>query len=309
MSIYAVSGAAIEAVLQSQETGKAGVYRVSILDTPGSTYWLNPTITGIVESPAGSAVYAWSGTAPVATGAYSVVWDAGTTSQVLAVEDLIVSAGGVQPVGPSGGDLCTVADVRQALELPNDDVSRDSLIGTLITDMSKAIISEVDREFAPATASATRRFRLGANSMVLDMSPYDLRVATAVVLNPESPNATTLTATTDYQLTPFQPQNGTYLAIRFAVNQPNLHTSDTARDFGYTLVDVTGSWGFPTVPSDVRRACVIAVTASLRRDLAEFAIAGIDEPQAIAPEGPASYSLPPASRRLLAPYRRTGGAF
>lgn len=210
---------------------------------------------------------------------------------------------------PNAYDLTTLAAVRETLELPSGDTSRDALIGTLIGDMSKAIMREVDREFAPATASATRRFRLGANSMVLDLSPYDLRSATSVVLNPESPNATTLTATTDFQLTPFQPQDGTFLAIRFAVNQPNLHTSDTARDFGYTLVDVTGSWGFAAVPDDVRRACVIAVTASLRRDITELALAGIDEPQAIAPEGPATHAIPPASRRIIAPYRRTGGAF
>jgi hypothetical protein len=210
---------------------------------------------------------------------------------------------------PNAYDLTTLAAVRETLELPAGDTSRDALIGTIIGDMSKAIINEVDREFAPATASATRRFRLYAGSLMLDLAPYDLRSATAVTLNPESANSTTLTATTDYQLVPFQPRDGTYLGMRFASNLTNLHTSDTARDFGYTLVDVAGAWGFATVPDDVERACIIAVTASLRRDLTELALAGIDEPQAIAPEGPATHALPPASRRLLAPYRRTGGAF
>ncbi len=206
-------------------------------------------------------------------------------------------------------DLTTVSAVRETLELPAGDTSRDALIETLISDMSRAIIREVDREFAPATANATRRFRLGANSVMLDLSPYDLRSATSVTLNPESANSTVLTATTDYQLVPLQPRDGTYLGIQFAYNQTNLHTSDTARDFGFTLVDVAGSWGFSSVPHDIARACIIAVTASLRRDLTEFAIAGIDEPQAIAPEGPATHAVPAASRRLIAPYRRTGGVF
>jgi hypothetical protein len=206
-------------------------------------------------------------------------------------------------------DLTTLAAVRQTLELPAGDTSRDALISTMIGDMSLAIMREVDREFAPATGSATRRFRLESFSMTLDLSPYDLRSATTVTLNPESANATVLTATTDYQLVPFQPRDGTYLGMRFASNLTNIHTSDTARDFGYTIIDIAGAWGFASVPDDIERACIIAVTASLRRDLTEFAIAGIDEPQAIAPEGPATHALPPASRRLLAPYRRTGGAF
>jgi hypothetical protein len=206
-------------------------------------------------------------------------------------------------------DLTTLAAVRETLELPSGDVSRDALIGTLIADMSKAIINEVDREFAPATASATRRFTLEAGSLVLDLAPFDLRSATAVTINPEASNATVLTATTDYQLVPFQPRDGTYLSIRFAGNLVNLHTSDTARDFGYTLVDVAGAWGFATVPDDVERACIIAVTAALRRDVGELAIAGIEDPQSMSMEGPATYSLPMASRRLVAPYRRNGGAF
>lgn len=210
---------------------------------------------------------------------------------------------------PNSYDLTTLAAVRETLELPQGDTSRDALIGTMIGDMSKAIMREVDREFAPATASATRRFRLGTGSMTLDLAPYDLRSATSVTLNPESANSTVLTATTDYQLVPLQPVDGTYLAVKFASNLTNLHTSDTARDFGYTLVDVAGAWGFATVPDDVKRACIIAVTASLRRDLTEFALAGIDEPQAIAPEGPATHALPPASRRILAAYRRTGGLY
>lgn len=210
---------------------------------------------------------------------------------------------------PNAYDLTTLAAVRETLELPAGDTSRDALIGTLIGDMSKAIMREVDREFAPATASATRRFRLGAHSLMLDLSPYDLRSVTAVVLNPESANATTLTATVNFQLTPLQPQDGTFLGMRFAANQSNLHTSDTARDFGWTLVDVSGAWGFAAVPDDIERACIVAVTASLRRDITELALAGIDEPQAIAPEGPATHAIPPASRRLIAPYRRTGGAF
>lgn len=309
MSIYAVAGATIEAVLQAAETGKVGTYRVSIIDTPTSSYWLNPTTSGIVEVPTGSAVYAWTGTAPATVGAYTVVWDAGTNSQVLAVEDLIITQSGVQPSSPSGADLCTLSDVRQALELPASDTTRDTLIQSLITDLSRAIMREYDREFAPVTASATRRFQVPAGSLYLDLTPYDLRTVSTLTINPEANPGSTLTAVTDFQLMPVTSQQGPYQGIRFSNRLTSLHVSQTAQDYGYTLVDITGAWGFGAVPDDVKRACVIAVQSALRRDLTELAIAGIEEAQMIAPEGPATHAIPGASRRLLAPYRRTAGAF
>ena len=309
MSIYATSGATIEAILQAEETGKVGTYRLSILDTPGSSYWLNPTTSGITESPASSAVYAWTGTAPVTVGTYTVVWDAGTASQVLAVEDLVITSGGVQPVGASGSDLCTLADVRQALELPASDTTRDNLIQSLITDLSRAIMREYDREFAPVTAAATRRFQVPAGSLFLDLAPYDLRTVSSLTINPEASGGTALTAITDWQLMPVTSPQGPYQGLRFSNRLTSLHVSQTAQDYGYTLVDIAGAWGFGSVPPDVKRACVIAVQSALRRDLTELAIAGIEEAQMIAPEGPATHAIPAASRRLLAPYRRTAGAF
>jgi hypothetical protein len=205
-------------------------------------------------------------------------------------------------------DLCTLANVREALELPASDTTRDNLIQSLISDLSRAIIREYDREFAPA-ATATRRFQVPAGSLLLDLAPYDLRTVSTLTINPEASGGTALTATTDFQLMPVVTQQGTYESIRFSARLTSLHTSQTAQDYGYTLVDVNGAFGFATVPEDVKRACVIAVQSALRRALTELAIAGIDEPQAIAPEGPATHSIPAASRRLLAPFRRTAGAF
>jgi hypothetical protein len=205
-------------------------------------------------------------------------------------------------------DLCTLANVREALELPTADTTRDNLIQSLISDLSRAIIREYDREFAPA-ATATRRFQVPVGSLYLDLAPYDLRTVTSLTMNPETSGGTALTAVTDYQLMPVVIQQGTYQGVRFSNRITSLHTSQTAQDYGYTLVDINGAWGFASVPDDVKRACVIAVQSGLRRDLTELAIAGIDEPQSISPEGPATHAIPAASRRLLAPFRRTAGAY
>jgi len=309
MSIYATGGATIEAVLQSVTSGQAGTYRISIVDTPGGASVLGPTAAGITENPAGSGIYGWSGTAPNTVGQYTIIWDAGTSSSVLAIEDLFVTQSGAQPVVATGINLCTLIDVRQALELPTADVTRDALILSLINDFSRAISREYDREFAPATAAATRRFQIPAGALLLDLAPYDLRTVSSLKLNPDINGGSTLTASTDFQLTPINNAQGTYLGVRFSNRVSSLHSSQTAMDFGYTLCDIAGAWGFPAVPEDVKRACVIAVQSALRRDLTELAIAGIEEPQAISPEGPATHAIPGASRRLLAPYRRTAGVF
>jgi hypothetical protein len=212
-------------------------------------------------------------------------------------------------MAPAAVDLCTLADVRQALELPTSDTTRDTLIQSLITDLSRAINREYDREFSPATASATRRFQIPAGSLILDLTPYDLRTVSSLKLNPDIDGGSTLTASTDFQLMPVNSSQGTFLGVRFSNRVSSLHSSQTAMDFGYTLCDIAGAWGFATVPEDVKRACVIAVQAALRRDLTELAIAGIEEPQSIAPEGPTTHAIPGASRRFLAPFRRTAGVF
>ena len=42
-------------------------------------------------------------------------------------------------------DLCTLANVREALELPASDTTRDALIQTLITGMSQETFQDLYR--------------------------------------------------------------------------------------------------------------------------------------------------------------------
>src|SRR5262249_20112108 len=149
-------------------------------------------------------------------------------------------------------DLCTLSDVRASLELPVSDTSRDSLISSLITSASEAIMNEVDREFAPVTASATRRFRV--DGLLLNLAPYDLRTVATMTANPESTSPVTLAVTTDYELLPVGSPAGTYTSVGFSAYATWLY-SQTAFQFGHALVDINGAWGFATVPIDVARAC------------------------------------------------------
>lgn len=207
----------------------------------------------------------------------------------------------------AAGDLVTRSEVRTALELPASDTSRDSLIDSLISIYSRAILDEVDREFAPVTGSVgtptTRRFRLPFAEYRLDLAPYDLATISSVVLHPESAAPLTLTATTQYQGHPVAKPDGVFTSIQFSALMTGIFTSQTAINFGHVLIDVSGVWGFPAVPAPVKQATIIAVTSAMRRDISAFDLA-IDEGSSLRPDPIGTFGLPPASRRLIAPYRR-----
>jgi len=305
VSIYAVGGATIEATLFALETGRVGTYRVSILNTPGSTYFLNPTTAGIAEQPASSGLYSWSGTAPTTVGQYSVVWDAGTTSQVLATEDLIVTSSGTQPVPSAGNNLTTRAAVQAFLE--STDSSRNDAIDAAIVNASAAITRYCAREFT-ATASATRtiavdpgRIRGPLGPYLVDLAPYDLRTVSTAHLHYGTAQEITLTSA-DYLLLPENGTGGTYTELLLR-KRTDVKAGDRFADFGTVALRIAGAWGFGAIPSDVSYACILTVAGWLRRDVPALE-AGLDDPRMVLPDQPMGRRIPGAALALLAPYRR-----
>lgn len=198
-------------------------------------------------------------------------------------------------------DLCTLADVKQALE--TTESSRDALINTLITQASDAIIDETSREFAPATASATRRFRV--DTLNVSLEPYDLRTATTVTLHPESSSPQVLAAATDYQLLPIGALSGTFMSLELSAYLASLYSSETVSRFGYALLDIAGAWGFTAVPENVKRAAVLTVSSWLRRDVMSFALsADVEIGRSLAPSLPSGFAIPADALKLLEPFYR-----
>jgi len=216
-------------------------------------------------------------------------------------------------------DLITLADVRTELELPAADTSRDTLIGVIITAISRAMHTYCQREFvteAPS-ATATRKFRIPVGQRVLDLNPYEVHNTSSlgVTINVEDADGgTELEQGVDFVAMPYGTTNtgGTYTSIQISTDVAELHAGQDARRFGFTPVTVHSQhWGFETVPEDVKRAAIVAVTANMDRRLDAFAATQdlIEGDIGLQPLRAASFALPTASMALLAPYRRTVGAF
>lgn len=216
-------------------------------------------------------------------------------------------------------DLITLADVRTELELPAADTSRDALIGVIVTAMSRAIHTYCQREFvteAPS-ATATRKFRIPVGQRVLDLNPYEVHNTSSlgITINVEDADGgTELEQGVDFVAMPYGTTNtgGTYTSVQISTDVAELHAGQDARRFGFTPVTVHSQhWGFETVPEDVKRAAIVAVAANMDRRLDAFAATQdlIEGDIGLQPLRAASFALPTASMALLAPYRRTVGAF
>lgn len=265
------------------------------------------TLATVVSAVAGTVRYDWAPGDVDTAGQYVAWWHVTLPSTKVQDSDEFQII--VQDHGLQSGNLCSLADVRQSLELPAAETTRDELILSLIPVASKMIMALVEREFAPVTTGATRRIEVNASSIasrVVDFAPYDLQSATLVSLHPETSTPTTLVAYTDYTLHPAQTDEGVYTSLRLS-NFLNV-VSNTVVRFGYALIDITGTWGFPSVPGQVAEACSDAVCAWMRRDVSTLGLNLMDGSD-LSPDFTASFDLPLAAIRKTNPYRRFSGAY
>lgn len=194
-------------------------------------------------------------------------------------------------------DLCTLSEVRSFLQKPNTDTGQDAIISSLISRASLAIMRYCDREFAPATTAAVRKFEWHPNSPFVDLAPYDVRTVTLLRLDSDQSSPTTLT-TDEYRLWPRPSRDGTYQALRL---RPTSIVSPSWQFPDVREVEVTGNWGFTAIPEDVKHTALVTVATWLRRDVAAFSQTfNLSEDRVERPE-----FLPSAIARQLDQYKRT----
>ena len=224
--------------------------------------------------------------AALANGWYRIVWRDAAAAEF---------AGDPVPF-PAGAatDLCTVTEVRERRSTAANHVSQDPLVARVIASVSAAIARQYEREFTP-TAGAARTFEYAVDDDVrLSLTPYDLRTITQLRVNPDQASPTILEAD-QYRLQPYPSEHGTYTAIRF---RPGVMLPDAS--WGATLVEITGDWGFATIPDDVREAAIVSVVHNMRTTVGQYSVAD-------GAGGETRYErveIPQAARDLLDPFRR-----
>ena len=209
------------------------------------------------------------------------------------------------PLGQAqNADLCTLDDARTTLELNEDDESRDALIRLYITTASLALCREADAEFAPISTGLSRVFEVSPWTRRVDFYGYDLQVADTVTLNWDDPaNSFVMTAGTDYILRPVNSYTGTYKSLQVSPFD-NIYATRWIL-FSKASIQVTGTWGFPVIPADVRMACIQTVRAWLDRSLAAYGnLSAGKNGSGVVPSPAPSYALPASACALVAPYRR-----
>jgi hypothetical protein len=191
--------------------------------------------------------------------------------------------------------LVSVADVRAFLQKPDPDQQQDGIIGRLIEHASDAVMTYCEREFAPATAAGVSRQFYYCGNGVLNLTPYDVQVVTQVKIDTIAGTGGTVLASTDYRLYPTPAKDGVYNWLRLS---PSI-TGSPSITFREREVTITGTWGFPAVPDDVKHWTAVTVATWLRKDVQAFSTTfNIDEQRLERPE-----ALPSAVRAGLYRYR------
>lgn len=291
MTIYAAPGSQFTPYVSNAPT--ASTIGLAIYNPATSSYYVSRFTAGIVETPAGSGIYyAPAQTAPTVEGTYQLIWDS-PSSPPDAVEDLIVSYS-----LPNNIDLCTVADVTLAAGIP---AGRAGLVQDCISAASSAIANRYQREFVDSGIGATRRFELDGPRVSL--APYDLQSFSAIALNPETTSPVTLAENAGIILRPVgKSMAGTYTSLEISGLQTII--SSTTIRWGVAFIDVTGVWGMPSIPDDVRRAAIITAAAWTDRAAAVYGLDSDGSPGQNTAAFAQTWGIPTAAHRLLQPYER-----
>jgi hypothetical protein len=169
---------------------------------------------------------------------------------------------------------CSLAELKAALRIT--DTVDDTLLELSIDSASRQIDGYTERRFYSATAT---RIYAPQTSTICEID--DLVSITSLKTTSDGENVFDVTwKTSDYQLEPLNNLNGglysPYTRIR-AVGDflfpeyPNYGLN------GEATVEVTGVFGFQTVPHDVKQACIILSMRQFKRYDSPLGVAGFGD--------------------------------
>ena len=208
-------------------------------------------------------------------------------------------------------DLCVVDDVKALMQKTGPNAgSQDTLIQTLITRASVKIMRDTGREFVPGGpdqipyTQTTRTFEYPwgeqfPGEAFVDLRPYDLcavqSAPLAVAVDTDQPSDIVL-STDEWRLWPQPATMGVFLGVKVFP----LDVSVGIVGWEKRQLQVTGDWGFPSIPFEVTQACAETVIHWVTAYPAARAAAAQDAAQVVV----TPRSLPMAAVDLLGPFRR-----
>jgi len=210
--------------------------------------------------------------------------------------------------GVSVRALVGLGETKDWLAKVQVNTQDDAKIVGAINGCSEEFMRVSGREFKPDTAGSVQRsFDLyGATTVPIDdLQTVSSASTSATITSFETGAVTRTLASTDYDAlprnrAPWQPI--TSLRFRSGVR--------SALSAGYVL-NITGYWGFPSIPENVKEAVKDAVAFNLDRDVEHFrqdlgigATGEAGQTVFVGSAPPTVYSLPPSAWRVAQDYRR-----
>jgi hypothetical protein len=137
-------GASYEAVFAAGISGLVGTVALGLLDNQGAV--VDPLSTAtIIETPAGSGVYAATRTSPLDEGQYTLLWslDGTTAPDKVTVDELVVtfSAPGEPPSGPT---YATSDELARILKIRSPTPEQTAAMDRILLATTGEINSEID---------------------------------------------------------------------------------------------------------------------------------------------------------------------
>lgn len=165
----------------------------------------------------------------------------------------------------AAGDLTTLASVREFLRITDAaQTGSDDLLTAFIAQASKAIHRHTGREFAPLSTSPQTRIFTYYGGGRLYFTPYDLATVTSVQIDTDGSSPTTLTEDEDYYLFPRNVNDGVYEYAELRGCEPAPKSSSNVTR-PWREVTIAGTWGFASVPADVKTAANMLVAFWFRQ--------------------------------------------
>jgi hypothetical protein len=185
----------------------------------------------------------------------------------------------------------TLSEVKASLRIT--DTMDDALLETAIESASRLIDGFTARSFSNAGTAVRNFAATDAINLIID----DAITVTKVESTDEIGDTYTEWKATDYQLEPVNSRAdglySPYTGIR-AINDYSWPVVDYQ-----ALVKITGTWGWASVPTAVKQACVIQSSRIFKRLDSPLGVAGFGDMGAIR----VGRYLDPDVEQLLMPYR------